>query len=112
MKKTLTLTLIPLLLAGCSDSDPQQFKEKLIGVNKQERVIAVGVQHIDTVGGWVRNSYPGALEENHSVDISFKYGGTLERLYVEEGSRVRKGQPRLPATGSGSSRGAPGGRSL
>lgn len=84
--------ILPLLMAGCADSDPQQLKEKLMGGPAEERVIAVGVQRIDTVGGLVRNSYPGALEESHSVDISFKYGGTLQQLLVEEGSHVRKGQ--------------------
>ncbi|MBQ6770233.1 MAG: efflux RND transporter periplasmic adaptor subunit [Bacteroidales bacterium] len=84
--------ILPLLLAGCADTDPQQLKEKLMGGPAEERVIAVGVQRIDTVGGLVRNSYPGALEESHSVDISFKYGGTLQTLNVEEGSHVRKGQ--------------------
>lgn len=84
--------ILPLLLASCTDTDPQQLKEKLMGGPAEERVIAVGVQRIDTVGGLVRNSYPGALEESHSVDISFKYGGTLQQLLVEEGSHVRKGQ--------------------
>ncbi|MBR1514346.1 MAG: efflux RND transporter periplasmic adaptor subunit [Bacteroidales bacterium] len=92
MKKKLFIWLLPVVLAGCADADPQQIKEKLMGGPAEERVIAVGVQRIDTADGWVRNSYPGALEESHSVDISFKYGGTLQQLYVEEGSHVRKGQ--------------------
>jgi len=83
---------LPLLLIGCKDTDPSQLKEKLIGGPAEERVIAVGVQRIDTVGGLVRNSYPGYLEEGNAVDISFKYGGTLQQLLVKEGSTVRKGQ--------------------
>ena len=92
MKKNTILIFLPLLLAACSDADPQQIKEKLLGGQAEERVITVGVQRIDTVDGLVRNSYPGALEESHSVDISFKYGGTLQQLNVAEGSHVRKGQ--------------------
>ena len=92
MKTKHILWFLPLLLVGCGDADPSQLKEKLMGGQAEERVIAVGVQRIDTVGGLVRNSYPGALEESHSVDISFKYGGTLQQLNVEEGSHVRKGQ--------------------
>ena len=91
MKTKHILLFLPLLLTACH-TDPQQIKEKLMGGPDEERVIAVGVQRIDTVGGLVRNSYPGALEESHSVDISFKYGGTLQQLLVEEGSHVRKGQ--------------------
>ena len=92
MKTKQLLWLLPLLLAGCADTDPSQLKERLIGGPTEERVIAVGVQQIDTIGGLVRNSYPGYLEEGNSVDISFKYGGTLQLLNVKEGSTVRKGQ--------------------
>ena len=81
-----------LLVTSCSNTDPTQLKEKLIGGPAEERVIAVGVQRIDTVGGLVRNSYPGYLEEGNTVDISFKYGGSLQTLNVKEGSTVRKGQ--------------------
>ena len=90
MKIKHILWLLPLLLVGCGETDPQQLKEKLIGGPAEERVIAVGVQRIDTVGGLVRNSYPGYLEEGNTVDISFKYGGTLQSLNVKEGSTVRK----------------------
>ena len=92
MKTKPILWLLPLLLAACADTDPSQLKERLIGGSAEERVIAVGVQQIDTMGGLVRNSYPGYLEEGNSVDISFKYGGTLQTLNVKEGSMVRKGQ--------------------
>ena len=92
MKTKHILWLLPLLLVGCGETDPSQLKEKLIGGPVEERVITVGVQHIDTVGGLVRNSYPGYLEEGNTVDISFKYGGTLQTLNVKEGSSVRKGQ--------------------
>ena len=92
MKRTLFLILITLLLAGCNGSDPQQLKEKLIGGSKQERVIPVGVMTIDSIGGMVRNSYPGNLEEGQSVDMAFKYGGIVEAIPVKEGSPVRKGQ--------------------
>ena len=91
MKIKPILWLLPLLLAGCAE-DPSQIKERLIGGSTKERVITVGVQRIDTLEGLVRNSYPGCLEEGNMVDISFKYGGTLQQLNVKEGSVVRKGQ--------------------
>ena len=58
----------------------------------EERVIPVGVLQIDTMSGLVRNTYPGYLEEGQSVEMAFKYGGTLQKLSVRQGSRVRKGQ--------------------
>ncbi|MBR4147433.1 MAG: efflux RND transporter periplasmic adaptor subunit [Bacteroidales bacterium] len=91
-KHILILALTTLLFAGCTDTDPQQLKEKLIGGNKQERVIPVGIQSIDSIGGIVRNTYPGNLEEGQSVDMAFKYGGIIDRINVKEGSSVRRGQ--------------------
>ena len=92
MKTKHLLWLLPLLLASCADTDPQQLKEKLLGGPAEERVIPVGVQVIDEVSGIVSNTYPGYLEEGQSVEMAFKYGGTLQQLNVKQGSRVRKGQ--------------------
>ena len=92
MKIKHIIWLLPLLLTSCSDTDPQQLKEKLLGSPAEERVIPVGVQVIGEVSGIVNNTYPGYLEEGQSVDMAFKYGGTLLQLFVEEGSKVRKGQ--------------------
>lgn len=91
MKIKYILWFLPLLLAACHD-DPQQLKEKILGGPAEERVIPVGVLHIDTVSGLVRNTYPGYLEEGQSVEMAFKYGGTLNQLSVKEGSPVKKGQ--------------------
>ena len=91
MKTKHILWLLPLLLTACHD-DPQQLKEKLLGGPAEERIIPVGVQVIDEVSGIVNNTYPGYLEEGQSVEMAFKYGGTLQQLNVKQGSRVRKGQ--------------------
>ena len=91
MKTKHILWLLPLLLTACTD-DPQQLKEKFLGGPVEERVIPVGVLSIDSVCGLVRNTYPGYLEEGQSVEMAFKYGGTLQQLNVTEGSPVRKGQ--------------------
>ena len=93
MKTRHCLWLLPLLLVGCSDVDPQQLKERLIGGASEERVIPVGILSIDPVEGVVSNTYPGFLEEGQSVELAFKYGGLLEQVFVKEGSRVSKGQP-------------------
>ena len=92
MKINHVLWLLPLLLAGCTDTDPQQLKEKLLGGNAEERVIPVGILSIDTVSSIVSNTYPGYLEEGQSVEMAFKYGGTLQQLNVKEGSEVKRGQ--------------------
>ena len=91
MKAKHILWLLPLLLTACHE-DPQQLKEKLLGGPAEERVIPVGIQCIDPTNTMVHNSYPGYLEEGQSIEMAFKYGGTLQRLYVKEGEQVRKGQ--------------------
>lgn len=92
MKKSVFLLLFPLLLAGCSNTQTKQLKERFIGGSTEERVVPVGLLSIDSTEGVVRNTYPGYLEEGQSVDLAFKYGGLLEHLYVKEGSHVNKGQ--------------------
>ena len=92
MKTKHILWLLPLLLTACHNTDPQQLKEKLLGGPAEERVIPVGVLPIDSVSGIINNTYPGYLEEGQSVEMAFKYGGTLQQLNVKEGSVVRKGQ--------------------
>lgn len=91
MKTKYVLWLLPFLLISCHH-DPQQLKEKLLGGSVEERVIPVTVLPIDSVSSLVLNSYPGYLEEGQSVEMAFKYGGTLQQLDVKEGSSVRKGQ--------------------
>lgn len=92
MKTNHILWFLPLLLMACTDTDPQQLKEKLLGGNTEERVIPVGILPIDSVSSIICNTYPGYLEEGQSVEMAFKYGGTLQQLNVKEGSTVRKGQ--------------------
>ena len=92
MKRSLLIFILPFLLMGCGGNDPAQLKERLIGGTTVERVIPVGVLCIDSVGEIVHNTYPGYLEEGQSIDLAFKYGGTLSRLNVKEGSPVTKGQ--------------------
>lgn len=92
MKKSLLLLPIALLMAGCSDTDPQQLKERFIGGSSEERVISVGIMTIDPTEDIVNNTYPGYLEEGQSVDLAFKYGGTLQKINVKEGNNVNKGQ--------------------
>ena len=86
------LWLLPLFLIGCKDTNPQQLKEKLLRGNTEERVIPVGILSIDTVSSIVSNTYPGFLEEGQSVEMAFKYGGTLQQLKVKEGCEVKKGE--------------------
>lgn len=98
MRKSLCFLFLALLIVGCGDSDPAQLKERLIGNAPVERVIPVGIQRIDSIDNIVSTCYPGYLEEGQSIDIAFKYGGTLQRLNVKEGDHIHKGQVLAQAT--------------
>ncbi len=57
MKAKHIIAIIPFLLLGCSDSNTtQELKQRLIGGQKEERVIPVGIQSIDYTDGIVSNS--------------------------------------------------------
>lgn len=92
MKLRYCIYVLLLVMASCSDNVPEQIKERLIGDTTQERIIPVGVLCIDTISDVVRTTYAGTLQEGQSMTLSFKYGGTLQFLYVKEGAQVRKGQ--------------------
>ena len=53
MKKRFLAFLIPVMLFGCAESPTERIKEKIIGGPKEERVIPVTVQCIDTLSGIV-----------------------------------------------------------
>lgn len=82
--KHLSFIIIALMFTACQEVA----KDK----PKAERIIPVGTMSIDSVSGIVSHTYVGTLEEGQSIDLSFKYGGTLESLAVKEGTQVRKGQ--------------------
>lgn len=60
-------------------------------VSQEEREVAVGVVCVDTASNMTRTEYVGTAEESRSVDMTFKYGGTIDRITVKVGSKVRKG---------------------
>lgn len=92
MRNRFLILLIPFVLFGCDEAPTERIKEKIIGGPKEERVIPVTLLSIDSTSGIVSNTYPGYLEEGQSIDLTFKYGGTLEEVYVSEGNYVAKGQ--------------------
>lgn len=58
----------------------------------EEEVLEVEIQVIDTVKSSRINAYVGEVVENMSLALNFPMGGTLQKLTVREGDRVREGQ--------------------
>ncbi len=58
----------------------------------QEKTRAVQIEEVKSTTNPVALSYVGTVDSKDIVDYSFKSGGKLARLYVEEGDRVKKGE--------------------
>lgn len=72
-----------LLLASCSE---RQAEEKKVEAKK------VSVQRINSSSQEVILHYSGVLEPEHTAKIGFAVPGVVDRILVEEGQHVNKGQ--------------------
>ena len=81
------LSITTILLYGCSSSDTQ------MKVTQQtEKSVKVRIQKLETVSGDTGQSYIGTIEESVAVPLSFLATGIVEKVLVEEGQTVEKGQ--------------------
>jgi RND family efflux transporter MFP subunit len=82
MNKLLVALVSSTVLAGCSRSaDPEPVKPTPVRIQHASRGPAV--PPIDT---------NGIVVTKHEMRLSFKLGGVVRRIYVQEGNVVRKGQ--------------------
>ena len=82
MKKYVSVVLAVLAVSGC-----QQRDEK-----KDPPAVRVGMETVSLGTDYSVNPYVGQVEEQSSTAVSFTMGGTVRRVYVEEGQRVKQGQ--------------------
>jgi RND family efflux transporter MFP subunit len=79
-----TMLLAIIGLSGCENGEKKPERhEKIIPV----KVVALAPSSVAT-----GRSYVGTAEASVSVSLAFPGAGTVERVYVSEGQRVRKGQ--------------------
>lgn len=86
MNNYLKINAVIILLfsfASCFRPDRTQAGEKIIAVRITE---ITATQTAD-----IRN-YVGTVEESAAVSLSFPVMGTVEKVYVQEGQKVRKGE--------------------
>ncbi len=85
MNRFLHITLLVFMaLASCISNHER--KDPIAG-----RIVPVGVMCVDTTSCLTRTVYVGTAEESRSVDMTFKYGGTIDKMPVMVGSVVHKG---------------------
>ena len=87
MTKPLVFFLfIGLFVAGCTTSVQ---KERNVYTDE---AVKVRIQKLETSSGAAGQSYIGTIQESVSVPLSFLIIGTAEKVLVEEGQCVKKGQ--------------------
>lgn len=84
MKTIQTLLTVAVLTSLCSCSEKKQAAE--------EQVVRVKVQqlHAEVVNG--EQGFSGTIEESSGALLSFMGSGTIQRIYVNAGQTVAKGQ--------------------
>lgn len=84
MKTIRTLLTVAVLTSLCSCSEKKQAAE--------EQVVRVKVQqlHAEVVNG--EQGFSGTIEESSGALLSFMGSGTIQRIYVDAGQTVAKGQ--------------------
>lgn len=84
MQKTMILSAIVILLFGC--------KPKQETTQKEVTSLKVKAQQVQTVSGFSNLRYSGTVEAAQTIPLSFQSSGTVERVLVQAGDAVRKGQ--------------------
>lgn len=85
MKKRLILIMMCVVMMTMSACAKAQEPDV------QEKTRAVQVEEVKSTKNPVALSYVGTVDSKDIVDYSFKSGGRIARMYVEEGDRVSRG---------------------
>src|SRR6478609_2172710 len=79
-----------LLLTGCQQKEPEKHKTQAEDAFEDRPVLEVFVLNKESFAKNIR--MPGELLPNEVVDIHPKIEGFIERIYVDRGSTVHRGQ--------------------
>jgi RND family efflux transporter MFP subunit len=85
MKKVVFLGVLVALLGGCHS---KQNEEKVLS----EKSVSVIISEVKSERVTVNLRYSGTIEPSLTIPLNFKTAGTVERVLVEAGDAVKKGQ--------------------
>jgi RND family efflux transporter MFP subunit len=80
------VSVVTIVLAGCTSGTKN---ENTSPVNSP---VKVNIQKLETGSGRIVASYIGTIEESVSIPLSFLTTGTVDKVFVDEGQSVSKGQ--------------------
>ena len=86
MKSLLINAFVMVLLASCSGEKSETTQ------STRSKSIPVNIAAIDTVNNTNMIIASGLISTEDEARLSFKIGGVIEKILVEEGQQIRKGQ--------------------
>ena len=84
MQKNLSLFVILIAMVSCG--------QKQEPAKKEAASIKVKAKAVQTVSGLSNLRYSGTVEASQTIPLTFQSSGTVERVLVQEGDAVHKGQ--------------------
>jgi len=84
MKTIISLSIITLLLAGCTDKNDGM---------PVSAPVKLPVLEITYESAATETEFPVAIQGKNDVEIRPQVNGTLDKIYVDEGAYVNQGQP-------------------
>lgn len=85
MKKLVYPAILIAILTGCS---PKQNQEKTL----EEKSVAVTVSEVKSERMEINFRYSGTIEASQTIPLTFQTTGTVEKVLVDAGDAVKKGQ--------------------
>jgi membrane fusion protein (multidrug efflux system) len=76
-----------LIISSCGNSDPKK------GGAPADEVKAYRVLELQPRNATLNTDYPASIEGQQNIEIRPRVDGYVEKIYVDEGSVVKKGQP-------------------
>jgi RND family efflux transporter MFP subunit len=84
MKKNLILFAVLIVMSSCGH------KQEV--VKNQSTSVKVKAQKVQTMSGLTNLRYSGTIEASQTIPLTFQSSGTVEKVLVQEGDVVYKGQ--------------------
>jgi RND family efflux transporter MFP subunit len=85
MKKVACIAMAIAILTGCN---PKQSQNQTL----EEKTMAVTVSEVKSERVTVNLRYSGTIEPSQTIPLTFQIAGTVEKVLVDAGDEVRKGQ--------------------
>ncbi len=82
MKLALLIIILGVTIYGCSNTQEPE----------KEAIRPVYYQTISSDSGMLHRSFAGVSQAQSQAKLSFRVGGTIQKIKVKKGSKVRKGQ--------------------